>query len=587
MPSESSVKKSRGIDARLMSAGSSAHGGLFAAIGCGVAAGIAVIAQAALLARIVTAIAFRHLPLEALAFDSEGLAALFLLRAALSWASEIAAFRAAASVKRDLRRRLLDHLFDLGPAYAAGEKSADLAATAIEGVEALEPYLARYLPQMALVALVPLAILVTVFPLDWISGLILVVTGPIIPVFMVFVGYRAEAINRRQWRELLVMSAHFLDAVQGVTTLKLFGRARDEVALIARISDDYRRTTMSGLRVAFLTSAVLEFFASLSIALVAVLFGARLLHGHFDFLPAFLVLLLVPEFFSPLRGLATHYHARMSALAAAGRIFDILDAKPQQREGQQTPPPGAVAITCDRLSVAYEGRRVLCDVDCVFPAGKMTAIVGRSGAGKSTLAAALLGFVAPEAGTLLIEGVSLATLDRAAWWRGLAYVPQAPRIFAGTIAENLRLARPEADDRALCDALARVRLLDHVETLPLGLATRIGEGGAGLSGGQVQRLALARAFLKDAPLLILDEATAHLDLETEAEIADAIADLARGRTAIVIAHRLKTVRRADQILVLEEGRVAESGTHEALRARGGAYGALLEGRAARVRSCAT
>lgn len=587
MPSESTVKKSRGIDARLMAAGSSSRGGLFAAIGCGAASGIAVIAQAALLARIVTAIAFHHVPLEGLTFDFEGLAALFLLRAALSWASEVAAFRAAASVKRVLRRRLLNHLFDLGPAYAAREQSADLAATAIEGVEALEPYLARYLPQMALVALVPLAILVTVFPLDWVSGLILVVTGPIIPVFMVFVGYRAEAINRRQWRELLVMSAQFLDAVQGVTTLKLFGRARDEVALIARISDDYRRTTMAGLRVAFLTSAVLEFFASLSIALVAVLFGARLLHGHFDFLPAFLVLLLVPEFFSPLRGLATHYHARMSALAAAGRIFDILDTTPPQREGKGPPPRSVVAITCDKLSVAYEGRRVLHEIDCLFPAGKMTAIVGRSGAGKSTLAAALLGFVAPEAGAVLIGGVPLATLDRAAWWRELAYVPQAPRIFAGTIAENLRLARSEADDRALRDALARVRLLDHVESLPLGLATKIGEGGTGLSGGQVQRLALARAFLKDAPVLILDEATAHLDLETEAEIADAIHDLACGRTAIVIAHRLKTVRGADQILVLEEGRVAESGTHEALRARGGAYKALLEGGTVKVSSCAT
>jgi ATP-binding cassette subfamily C protein CydD len=455
-------------------------------------------------------------------------------------------------------------------------------------VEALDPYLARYLPQMALVALVPLAILVAVFPLDWISGLILMVTAPIIPVFMVLVGYRAEAINQRQWRKLLVMSAHFLDAVQGIATLKLFGRARDEVELIGRISDDYRRTTMAGLRVAFLTSAVLEFFASLSIALVAVLFGVRLLHGHLGFFPAFLVLLLVPEFFSPLRGLATHYHARMSALAAARRIFDILDIKPATRAGRQPPPTGAVSIACHKLSVAYgDGRQALRDIDFVFPAGKMTAIVGRSGAGKSTLAAAILGFVAPQTGTILIEGsIPLAALDREAWWRQLAYVPQSPRIFAGSIAENLRLARPAANDRMLRDALSRVRLLDHIETLPHGLATRIGEGGAGLSGGQVQRLALARAFLKDAPILILDEATAHLDLETEAEIADAIFDLARGRTVIAIAHRLRTVRRADGIVVLADGRVAETGSHETLRARNSAYSALLKVAAAQAPTCA-
>ncbi len=571
-------RRNRGIDARLIATGHAARRGLFAAIGLGLAAGLAVIGQAALLARIVAAVVFHHRPLVALTGDFEALGALFLLRAGLTWAGEIAAFRAAAVVKADLRRRLLDHLFRLGPAYAAGEASADVAATAIEGVEALEPYLARYLPQMALVALVPLAILVAVFPLDWISGLALLVTGPIIPVFMVFVGYRAEAINRRQWRELLVMSAHFLDAVQGIATLKLFGRARDEVALIGRISDDYRRTTMAGLRVAFLTSAVLEFFASLSVALVAVLFGARLLHGYFSFFPAFFVLLLVPEFFSPLRGLATHYHARMSALAAAARIFDILDAKPDRRWGRERPPAGAVSIVCRDLSVAYGGGPdVLSQIGCVFPAGKTTAIVGRSGAGKSTLAAAILGFVAPRAGAVLIDGATpLDTLDRAAWWRQLAYVPQVPRLFAGTVAENLRLARPGADDRALRDALARARLHDDIENLPDGLATRIGEGGAGLSGGQAQRLALARAFLKDAPILILDEATAHLDLETEAAIAKAISDLARGRTAIVIAHRLQTVRRADHILVLEAGRVVESGAHDALRAAGGVYAALLD-----------
>lgn len=565
------------IDRRLIEAGRSARRGLSAAIAFGFVAGLLVIAQAALLAHIVTALVFHHRPLAVVRGDFTALIALFVLRGGLTWASEVAAHHAAASVKAGLRTTLLGHIFRLGPVHASGERSADLAATMIDGIEALEPYLARYLPQMALVALVPIAILVAVFPVDWISGFVLLASGPIIPVFMVFVGYRAEAVNQRQWRQLLVMSAHFLDAVQGVTTLKLFGRARDEIVLVARISDDYRRITMEGLRIAFLTSAVLEFFASLSIALVAVLFGARLLHGSISFFPAFFVLLLVPEFFLPLRGLATHYHARMSAVAAAKRIFDVLDTRPTVAAGSAVPPAAPVSIACEALSIAYAPDvPVLRGIDCVFPAGGMTAIVGRSGSGKSSLAAAILRFIAPESGRILIDGtIPLATLDRESWWRQLAYVPQAPRLFAGTVADNLRIARPDADDAALRAALSRARLLDTVEALPDRLATRIGEAGQGLSGGQIQRLALARAFLKDAPILILDEATAHLDLETEAEIVAAIAELARGRTAIVIAHRLATVRRADTILVLDGGHIVESDTHDALVARGGAYADLL------------
>ncbi|HQT66686.1 MAG: thiol reductant ABC exporter subunit CydD [Rhodospirillales bacterium 20-60-12] len=565
------------LDRRLIAAGRTARAGLSAAITLGFAGGLAVIAQAWLLAHIITGLVFHHVAWGAVRTAFLGLLALFVLRAGLSFGAELAAHRAAASVKISLRETLMAHLLALGPVFAAGERSGDLASTAIDGIESLEPYLARYLPQMALVGLVPVAILVAVLPFDWVSFLVLLFSGPIIPVFMVFVGYRAEAINQRQWRQLLVMSAHFLDAVQGLTTLKLFGRARAEIALVGRISDDYRIATMAGLRVAFLTSAALEFFASLSIAIVAVLFGARLLHGSIDFFPAFFVLLLVPEFFMPLRGLATQYHARMSALAAAGRIFDVLDTAPAVKWGQHTPPAGPLSIVCAGLSVEYtKGQPVLHDFHHVFPAGSMTAIVGRSGAGKSTLAAAILGFVAPSAGAVLVDCMKpLTSFDRQAWWRGLAYVPQAPRVFAGSLAENLRLARPEATEAMLRAALTQARLEEVLDQLPDGLQTRVGEGGAGLSGGQIQRLALARAFLKDAKLLILDEATAHLDVETEMEIVEAIADLARGRTSIVIAHRLATIRRADMILVLVGGRIVETGSHQALLARGGHYCALL------------
>ena len=553
-----------------------ARGALAAAIALALAAGGAVILQAMLLARIVDAAALHGAGLAAVAPWMEALAGLFVLRAGLSWGAELAGFRAAARVKAELRRRLLAHLFALGPVHAVGERSGELAGTVLESVEALEAYVSRYLPQLAIVALLPLAILAVVAPVDWRSGAVLVVSGPLIPVFMVLVGSQAEAINRRQWRQLLLMGAHFLDAVQGLTTLKLFGRARAEIALVGRMAEEYRRTTMASLRVAFLTSAVLEFFASLSIALVAVLFGARLMHGHAAFLPALMVLLLVPEFFMPLRGLATHYHARMSALAAAERIFQVLETPLPRPRGTRAVPEGAIGISCRGLHVGYAtGREALRGIDCEIPAGRMTALVGASGAGKSTLAAAVLGFVQPSAGEVLVNGEPLAGIAAEDWWRRVAYVAQAPRLFAGTIAGNLRLARPGADAAALREAAELAGALKFIEALPRGFETAIGEAGAGLSGGQAQRLALARAFLKDAPVLILDEATSGLDLETEAEIVAATARLAAGRTALVIAHRLATTRRADRILVLADGRIAEAGTHAALAGSGGIYARMV------------
>ncbi len=577
------------IERRLIAAGGATRKSLATAIMLSFGGGMATIVQAVLLARIVTDVVLYHASWTSLSQDLIGLVGFFFLRSVLTYGAEVAAYHAAAAAKVSLRKSLLQHVFRLGPAYLANERSGELAASLLDGIETLEPFLARYLPQMALVVMLPLAILAVVFRLDLISGLVLLVSGPIIPLFMVLVGHQAEAINRRQWRKLLSMSAHFLDAVQGITTLKLFGRVRDEVELITRISDDYRRTTMASLRVAFLTSAVLEFFTSLSIALAAVLFGARLIHGDIGFFPAFLVLLLVPEFFLPLRALATHYHARMSALAAAQRAFEVLDAECPMRWGTALPPPGPLSIVCDSISIEYrKGAYALRDVNVVFHPGSVTAIVGRTGAGKSSLVAAILGFIVPSAGRLLIGNIlPLTSVDRDAWWRLIAYVPQSPRLFAGTLAENLRLARRDADATAIRNALARARLSDDVDAMPLGIETMIGTAGSGLSAGQVQRLALARAFLKDAPILILDEATAHLDLETEAEIVETIAELARGRTSIMIAHRLATVHRADRILVLDGGRIVESGNHSALMARGGAYTRLLNIKSRGATACAT
>ncbi|PKY09985.1 thiol reductant ABC exporter subunit CydD [Acidithiobacillus marinus] len=569
------------IDQRLMQEGRRTRGTLYFGIGLGLAAGLLIILQAFILAHIVNGVSFEGLGLAAVMPLLWAMLALFVVRAGLSWAGELVAFRASASIKSYLREQLLKHLLQLGPVAIAGERSADIASTMIEGVEALEPYFSRYLPQMALVSLIPLAILVVVFPEDWISGLILLITGPLVPFFMVLVGYAAEAVNQRQWRKMLLMSAHFLDVVQGLTTLKIFGRAKDEIEIVARISDDYRRSTMAGLRVAFLTSAVLEFFASLSIALVAVSLGARLLqvHAAVTFYTAFFVLLLAPEYFNPLRGLSTHYHARMSAIAAAKRIFEILDMplpeKPQPAEDYVHSQE--ISLVIRDLCFAYEpGRMALDGVTAEFPAGKVTALVGSSGAGKSTLANAILGFVHADKGEILVNGqMPLNAIDPQLWWRQLAWVPQNPRLFHGSIADNIRMGQADADLAALREAAKNAHALEFIEALPQGFDSMIGDLGQGLSGGQIQRIALARAFLKNPPLFILDEATANLDMENEALVLDAMQRLIQGRTAIVIAHRLATAERADHIVVLEAGRVAESGSHQELLAAGGVYARMV------------
>lgn len=561
------------IDPRLMREGRRARGALYGSIALGLISAWVVIGQSVLLAKLVTAISFHHINLQPLMPWVAGLAGLFLVRALLTYGAEVLASRACLAIKTGLRAAMLEKLFARGPAGEAA--SAEAATTMLDGVETLDPYFARYLPQMYLCVAVPLAILALVFPLDWISGLVLLVAGPLIPLFMVFVGYRAEAINQRQWEKLLQLGTHFLDVLQGLTTLKLFGRARDEIAIIARISDDYRRTTMEGLRIAFLTSAVLEFFASLAIALVAVMFGARLIHGHFNFYPAFLVLLLAPEFFVPLRGLSVHYHARMSAIASAKQIFEILDAPVPQHGTSPLAPAEQFDLLCENLSFSYAGHNVIENFSAHFPAGKTTVIVGTSGAGKTTLSRLLLGFLHPTAGRILVNGQNLADVAPESWWRALAWVPQMPRLFHGSIGDNLALGQPQADYAALRGAAARAHAYNFIKSLPGKFGAQVGEGGANLSGGETQRLALARAYLREAKLLILDEATASLDATTEAAILDTMAMMKTGCTAIIIAHRLAVAERADQILVMEEGRLVQSGTHEHLMSEPGPYRTMV------------
>jgi ATP-binding cassette subfamily C protein CydD len=565
------------------------------AIWLNTANGLLAVAQAWTLAVILDAVIFGNASLVDIHFWLWGLLALFGARALVVWLAERSAFQAASSVRATLRDRVHRHLQRLGPSYLSGQRSGALVETLTKGIDDLEGYYARFVPAMALVMILPLAILTAVMPMDWLAGLVLLFTAPLIPLFMILIGSGAEARNQRQWKQLARMSAHFLDVIQGLTTLKLFGASRREVAIIARISDDYRHSTMQVLRVAFLSSAVLEFFASVGIAIVAVFIGFRL-YGlalpvptwipipEVTYLQGLFVLMLAPEFYAPLRNLGTQYHARMGAVAAAEQLIQVLDTEPTQINPGTEPLAATrpLGVRFEDVRFSYEpGREALDGLSFEIPPGQRIALVGTSGAGKTTVVNLLLGFLVPTGGRILIGAQALADIDREDWRRHLAWVPQQPRLFQGTIADNIRLGRPEADLDAVREAARRARAADFIEALPLGYDSPVGERGAGLSGGQIQRVALARAFLRDAPLVILDEATANLDPESERLVQEGIDELARDRTLLVVAHRLTTVRRADRILVLDRGRIVEQGKHDELADAGGLYARMIAAHGAR------
>jgi len=573
---------SRFYDARLLRAAAPERTCLLLAVAGGAAAGILTVLQARSLARAVDGAFLRGLDLQGV----QPLLFMLLLfsagRGLATWLAELAAARVAQRVKDDLRGRLTGHILALGPAFARGERTGELANIASEGVDSLDAYFSQYLPQLALAAIVPLTFLVFVFPIDPLSGLVLLLTAPLIPVFMILIGSLADALTRRQWGALSRLSAHFLDVLQGLTTLKLFNRSRDQIILIRRISEEHRDATLQVLRVAFLSALVLEMVGTISTAIVAVEVGLRLLAGKVAFEPAFFVLILAPEFYLPLRQLGVRFHAGISGVSAAQRIFEVLDL-PLPPEGAQGDPaqPGRAGtpprICLSHVTVAYEDRSLPALADVTFEIGprEHVALVGPTGSGKSTVAALLLRFIDGQAGEITIDGTNLANLSRDAWRRQTAYVPQAPALFDLSVADNIRLGRPGATLDEVMAAAAAAGAQGFIDELPDGYDTIVGERGERLSGGQAQRIALARGLLVDAPLVILDEATANLDPQTDAEIQASLARLLRGRSALIIAHRLSTIRAAHKIVVLDAGRVVEQGAHDALLAQGGKYAQMV------------
>ncbi|MEU8952673.1 thiol reductant ABC exporter subunit CydD [Streptomyces sp. NPDC048518] len=489
------------------------------------------------------------------------LAAVMALRALLTWLRGVLAQRAAAGAKAALRDRITGRLQHTNPLRLAARRHGETATLLTRGLDALDPYVVGYLPTMAATAVVPLTVVAAVWWTDWTSALIIVVTLPLIPVFGALVGMHTAQRTARQWRLLSRLGGHFLDVVAGLPTLRAFGRERHQTKVVREMADAHRRATMRTLRVAFLSSLVLETVATLSVALVAVPVGLRLLHGDVGLHTALIVLFLAPEAYLPLRAMGGAFHDSAEGIAVAERVFATLDDEedtPAPADRLPAPDARTVSLRLDDVTVQYPDRAApaLRNVSLTVAPGEHIALIGPSGAGKTTLLSLLLGFVTPTSGRVTADGCDLGALDPDAWCAQVAWVPQRPHLIAGSVADNIRLGRPDASEAEVREA-ARAASADlFVEELAEGYDTLLGEHGAGLSAGQRQRIALARAFLKDAPVLLLDEPTAHLDPESEAAVTRATVALMRGRTAVVVAHRTSLLPHADRIVTVRAGTLA-------------------------------
>ena len=585
------------LDPRLLKQVHSTRLALPMTVGFGFVGGLLVVLQARLLSRIINLVFLRSQSLGDVANLLGILLFIIFLRAIVIWATEISASSIAARVKHTLRTRLFDHILSLGPAYVRGERAGELTHVVVEGIESLDAYFSQYLPQLVLASLVPLIILVFIFPFDSLSAVIFLLTAPLIPFFMILIGNLANTVTQKQWQTLSRMNAYFLDVLQGLSTLKAFGRSREQIRVIALIGERYREVTMKVLRVAFLSALVMEFISTLSTALVAVEIGLRLLYNTsgvagITFEKALFILILAPEFYLPLRLLGTRFHAAIAGVTAAQRIFQILDESitiswlptesVQKAEVHPLPEP---LVSCPSsvgdirfrdVCYTYPGDRpALKGVSFDIRAGQKLALVGPTGAGKSTVAHLLLRFLKPDTGYIEVGGIPVEKISPEEWRVLITWVSQDPYLFNDTVSANIRMAKASATQEEVFQAARQAHLHDFILTLPNGYDTLIGERGARLSGGQAQRLALARAFLKDAPLFIMDEATAFLDPHIQTDLLESLGRFLVGRTALIIAHRLKTVSSVDQILVMAEGKIVETGNHQSLLKQDGLYRKLV------------
>ncbi len=547
----------------------------------GITNGLGVIVQSALLAYLLQALIIDKLQWQTLLPTFLALAAIFLLRSFCVYWHQSRGFDAGAQVRTTVRQQLSDKFAALGPAAIKQRQSGELVAVTLEQVDALENYFSRYLPQHMIVGVLPIIMIAVVMPVNWVVGLIFLLTGPLVPIFMALVGMGAASANRNQFLAMTRMSGYFLDRLQGLATLKLFGQAWHELANINKIAEDFREKTMAVLRIAFLSSAILEFFSAVSVALVAVYVGLGLL-GQIHFGPAqqinlreaLFVLLLAPEFFLPLRQLAIYYHDKAAALGAADAILTILEQNTevlnQYDIGTGCADEGGASIvssttSCNgiqenknsiiefkKTSKHYGQRQVLSDINLQIKTGEKIALVGESGAGKTTLLSLLLGFERPTEGLVLLNGQDVKCEHAG---QAIAWVGQNATIFYGSIRDNIALANPEASEQSIINAATAGGVTEFSEQLSEGLLTQVGERGYGLSGGQVQRIALARAFLKNAGIIVLDEPTANLDATNKMRLLAIIDSLFKDKTLIIASHDPDVINRMERKIVLQQGRL--------------------------------
>ena len=518
---------------------------------------VAVLLHAVVFATIVVR-AFRgELPS---ATSIAALAAIVVARGILAGGFESVGRRAAVRVLSQLRLTLVERRLRDAPLADDGAEPAEIATAAVQGVDGLQTYFARYLPQLALAALVPVVVLVWTAAIDPTSAAIMLVTLPIIPVFMILIGRATEARTRARWDALSRLSTHFVDVVRGLPTLRAFNRSEPQAARIDGSSEEYRRTTMDVLRVSFVSGAVLDLTATIATALVAVTLGVRLVDGAIGLGAALTILLLTPELYAPLRALAAQFHASADGLAAADRIIDLIDGtSPPIARGGADPPPAWRSIRLEGVRVHHADRAtaVLDGVDLEIRRGEIVALTGASGAGKSTVASLLLGLRSPDAGAVMIGEHDLASIDVVAWRREVAWVPQHPTMFRGSVRENVAMSDRGASETAVREAVRAASAEGFLADLPRGPDTVIGDGGRGLSAGERTRVAVARALVRSSDLVILDEPTSGLDEETAARVLSAIRRATAERAVLLIEHRPERASIADRVVHLADGRAVE------------------------------